>query len=200
MINVPAAMPTAQRRGPKGNKQAAAAAASDALTTQRPAHQDSDAQISDCQDSEAKGSDSEDSDPHDSGAHDSLEGLQLTQDGEELQITQQEQQPDFANTDAVISEQQAPELQQGHDSAPQASMSQQDAAVSQASDPQPAAPVLASAKTQQQRFAAGALQPGMFAVQSREPLCLRIRPLDSATKRLMQALGCTALLEMPNNK
>ena len=34
----------------------------------------------------------------------------------------------------------------------------------------------------------------------KEPLCLRVRPLDSPTRRLMQSLGCTALLEMPNNK
>lgn len=48
--------------------------------------------------------------------------------------------------------------------------------------------------------AEGLAVPGLLPAQRKEPLCLRVRPLDSPTRRLMQSLGCTALLEMPNNK
>ena len=52
----------------------------------------------------------------------------------------------------------------------------------------------------QQSAAQGLLGTGLLLAQRKEPLCLRVRPLDSPTRRLMQSLGCTALLEMPNNK
>ena len=52
----------------------------------------------------------------------------------------------------------------------------------------------------QQSAAEGELGPGLLHAQRKDPLCLRVRPLDSPTKRLMQSLGCTVLLEMPNNK
>ena len=53
---------------------------------------------------------------------------------------------------------------------------------------------------QQRPPAEGVKVPGPLPTQRKEPLCLRVRPLDSPTRRLMQSLGCTALLEMPNNK
>lgn len=53
---------------------------------------------------------------------------------------------------------------------------------------------------QQQSAAEGLAVPGLLPAHRKEPLCLRVRPLDSPTRRLMQSLGCTALLEMPNNK
>lgn len=56
------------------------------------------------------------------------------------------------------------------------------------------------AEGQQQSAAEGLLGPGLLLAQRKEPLCLRVRPLDSPTRRLMQSQGCTALLEMPNNK
>ena len=57
---------------------------------------------------------------------------------------------------------------------------------------------------QQQQQEAGEVSRAMSSAASgplsKEPLCLRLRPLDGATKRLMQGFGCTALVEMPNNK
>lgn len=53
---------------------------------------------------------------------------------------------------------------------------------------------------QRQSAAEGLAVPELLPALRKEPLCLRVRPLDSPTRRLMQSLGCTALLEMPNNK
>lgn len=52
----------------------------------------------------------------------------------------------------------------------------------------------------QQSATQGLTGVNSLPAQRKEPLCLRVRPLDSSTRRLMQSLGCTALLEMPNNK
>lgn len=53
---------------------------------------------------------------------------------------------------------------------------------------------------QQQSVTEGLSVLNSLPAQRKEPLCLRVRPLDSPTRRLMQCLGCTPLLEMPNNK
>ena len=121
---------------------------------------------------------SEDAEPALAQQQDSVE---LSQDNEEPLLTQQQAKSDAVEQDGIETEQQLSTDQQ-----------QQSIAASKAT-----AQVVAA---QQSPAAAGLSVSGPLAAVRKEPLCLRVRPLDGPTKRLMQSLGCTALLEMPNNK
>ena len=102
-----------------------------------------------------------------------------TQQEHDLQLTQPQSDSNAVKDDAV-------EVQQ------HSSVSQQHL--------QSEANAAGIAKREQQSTAGVAQGPGLLPAHRKEPLCLRVRPLDSPTRRLMQSLGFTALLEMPNNK
>ncbi|KAL0024470.1 hypothetical protein WJX77_007331 [Trebouxia sp. C0004] len=160
--------------------------------------------------SDAQNSDSPGSEPHSAGPTD--EEPEMQHQPEEIVLTQQAE-PDFADSGAGLHQLQADELQSGQQQLPQHEFgSQQQAGLQQQQVPiarqhsqsQPADVTMLMQQQQQQqkeqRQNPMALLPGFLDVLRKEPLCLRVRPLDALTKRLMQALGCTALLEMPNNK
>lgn len=124
----------------------------------------------------------EDAEPASAQQQDSIE---FSQDDQEPQLTQQHGKSDVMEQHAVDTEQQlSTDQQQESIAAPTATV----------------AAILQVVAAQQQPAAAGLPLPGPLAAVRKEPLCLRVRPLDGATRRLMQSLGCTALLEMPNNK
>ena len=176
----------------------------------------SDAQHSDAQNSDSHGSESQSADLTDEDPE------ELQQQPEEIVLTQQAE-PDFADPGADLHQLQAKEVQLDQQQLPQhdlgtqqlpqhdlgtqqqAGLQQQQVPVAtQRSESQPADVTLLmqqqQQQQQQQRQIPVALLPGFLDVVRKEPMCLRVRPFDALTKRLMQALGCTALLEMPNNK
>lgn len=165
----------------------------------------SDAQHSDAQNSDSHGSEAQSADLTDE------EPEEMQQQHEEIVLAQQAE-PDFAGLGADLHQLQAEELQFGQQQLPQhelgtqqqAGLQEQQVPVArQRSESQPADVTMLmqqQQKQKQQRQNPVTLLPGFLDLLRKEPLCLRVRPLDALTRRLMQALGCTALLEMPNNK
>ena len=185
----------ARQRGHKAKGHKSVEAASVKLTATASDAQRSDAQKSDSHGSMAQSADLTDEEPGES------------QQPEEIMLTQQAE-PDFADPGADLHQLQAEDVQFGQQQLPQhedgtqqqAGLQQQQVPIAiQHSESQPA-DVSMLMQQQQQRQIPVALLPGFLDVLRKEPLCLRVRPLDALTKRLMQALDCTALLEMPNNK
>ena len=113
--------------------------------------------------------------------------LALAQDDDELELTQQQDDPELALHHADDSEQRLDKSQQ------QQEQRQNIAA------PTASAEVSAIQQLQQPASVSVGVSGSAAAVR-KDPLCLRIRPLDGPTKRLMHNAGCTVLLEMPNNK
>ncbi len=202
-LQVLVAETAARQRGHKAKGHKSVEAASVKLTATASDAQHSDAQNSDSHGSEAQSADLTDEEPE-----------ELQQQPEEIVLTQQAE-PDFADPGADLHQLQAKELQFGQQQLPQhelgtqqqAGLQQQQVPIArQRSESQPADVTMLMQQQQQQqqqtqqRQNPVALLPGFLDVLRKEPLCLRVRPLDALTKRLMQALGCTALLEMPNNK
>ncbi len=200
-LQVLVAETAARQRGHKAKGHKPVEAASVKLTATA-----SDAQHSDAQNSDSPGSESQSADLTDE------EPEELQQQPEEIVLTQQAE-PDFADPSADLHQLQAKEVQLDQQQLPQhelgteqqAGLQQQQAPIAaQRSESQPADVTLLMQQQQQQQKQQPqnplALLPGFLDVLRKEPLCLRVRPLDALTKRLMQALGCTALLEMPNNK
>lgn len=200
-----AVLPAARQRGPKANRHKPAAAASVLLTACASAAQDSD----------ARGSHTGMSGAQNLGDHHSaaqltqpMHGDPETQQQADTGVTHQAE-PHLADTEADLhqhssrgTESHEPQHQQ-LDAVGQAGTTQPHASVaSQRAESQPAdSATLSEAQEDQQQLQLGqALLPGLLGVLRKEALCLRVRPLDALTKRLMQALGCTALLELPNNK
>ena len=228
MADADAAMPAPQQRRPKTSRSKAVAAAWDQedsiaqdSTSQTSAEgpelspDSEELQLTQAPDSEAD----EQPDLVDTeAAVGSAEDAELSPGNEELQLSQAadseaDKQPDLVGTKAAIgfdeqpaqeSEQQKQQYQlDGEEHFAPIALESQSAAVSadarsqqqQRQQQQPELP-----QQQLQPVESGSLLPGGVGQQRKEPLCLRVRPLDIATKRLMQSLGCTALLEMPNNK
>ena len=186
----------ARQRGHKAKGHQSVEAASVKLTAAASDAQRSNAQKSDSHGSMAQSADLNDEEPDES-----------QQQPEEIMLTQQAE-PDFADPGADLHQLQAEDVQFGQQHLPQhevgtqqqAGLQQQQVPIAiQRSESQPA-DVSMLMQQQQQRQIPVALLPGFLNVLRKEPLCLRVRPLDALTKRLMQALDCTALLEMPNNK
>jgi len=200
-LQVLVAETAARQRGRKAKGHNPVEAASVKLTASASDAQRSDAQNSDSHGSEAQSVDLTDEEP------------EMQQQPEEVALTQQAE-PDFADSGADLQQLQAKELQFGQQhlqqhelgTKQQAGLQQQQVPIArQRSESQPADVTMLmqqqqQQQQQQQRQNPVALLPGFLDVLRKEPLCLRVRPLDALTKRLMQALGCTALLEMPNNK
>ena len=193
----------ARQRGHKAKGHKLVEAASVKLTATASDAQHSDAQKSDSHGSESQSADLTDEEPE-----------ELQQQPEEIVLTQQAE-PDFANPGADLHQLQAKEVQLPHHdlgTQQQAGLQQQQAPIAtQRSESRPADVTMLmqqqqqqqqqhQQQQQQQRQIPVTLLPGFLDVVRKEPLCLRVRPLDALTKRLMHALGCTALLEMPNNK
>lgn len=201
-----AVLPAARQRGPKANRHKPAAAASLVLTARASAAQDSDARGS-----HTGMSGAQDSDDHHSAAQlaPHMQEDPETQQQADTGVTQRQAEPHLAETEADMrqhssrgTESHQPQHQQ-LDAVGQASTTQpHTSAASQRAESQPAdSATLSEAQEDQQQLQQGqALLPGLLGVLRKEALCLRVRPLDALTKRLMQALGCTALLELPNNK
>ena len=186
----------ARQRGHKAKGHQSVEAASVKLTATASDAQRSDAQKSDSHGSMAQSADLTDEEPDES-----------QQQPEEIMLTQQAE-PDFADPGADLHQLQAKDVQFGQQQVPQhelrtqqqAGLQQQQVPIArQRSESQPADVSMLMQQQQQQQIPV-ALLPGFLDVLRKEPLCLRVRPLDALTKRLMQALDCTALLEMPNNK
>jgi len=204
-LQVLVAETAARQRGHKAKGHKSVEAASVKLTATASDAQHSDAQHSNAQNSDFPGSESQSADLTD-------EEPEELQQPEEIVLTQQAE-PDFADPGADLHQLQAKEVQLDQQQLPQhelgteqqAGLQQQQAPIAaQRSESQPADVTLLMQQQQQQQKQQPqnplALLPGFLDVLRKEPLCLRVRPLDALTKRLMQALGCTALLEMPNNK
>ncbi len=195
----------ARQRGHKAKGHKSVEAASVKLTATA-----SDAQHSDAQNSDSHGSESQRADLT------AEEPEELQQQPEEIMLTQQAE-TEFADPGADLHQLQAKEVQLGQQQLPQHELGTQQQAglqqqqqvpiARQRSESQPADVIMLMQHQQhqhqqtQQRQHPVALLPGFLeGVLRKEPMCLRVRPLDALTKRLMQALGCTALLEMPKNK
>ena len=201
-LQVLVAETAARQRGHKAKGHKSVEAASVKLTATA-----SDAQHSDAQNSDSPGSESQSADLTDE------EPEELQQQPEEIVLTQQAE-PDFADPSADLHQLQAKEVQPGQQQLPQHDLGTQQQAglhqqqqvpiARQRSQSQPADAIMLMQQQQQQQKQQPqnpvALLPGFLDVLRKEPMCLRVRPLDALTKRLMLALGCTALLEMPNNK
>ena len=226
MADADAAMPAPQQRRPKTSRSKAVAAASDPedsiaqdSTCQTSAEgpelspDSEEPQLTQAADSEAD----EQPDLVDTeAAVGSAEAAELSPGDEELQLSQAtdseaDKQPDLVDTKAAIgvdeqpaqeSEQQKQQYQLDGEEhfAPIVLESQSAAAYADAHSQQQQRQQPELPQQQLQPVESGSQLPGGVGQQRKEPLCLRVRPLDNATKRLMQTLGCTALLEMPNNK
>ncbi len=205
-LQVLVAETAARQRGHKAKGHKSVEAASVKLTATASDAQHSDAQHSNAQNSDFPGSESQSADLTD-------EEPEELQQPEEIVLTQQAE-PDFADPGADLHQLQAKEVQPGQQQLPQHDLGTQQQAglhqqqqvpiARQRSQSQPADAIMLMQQQQQQQKQQPqnpvALLPGFLDVLRKEPMCLRVRPLDALTKRLMQALGCTALLEMPNNK